>query len=314
MTVGPLPFGGIPDRTVEDWPDWKPDVIYAGLNWRAIPLAHAVLQRAASLGVPVAWHLKEAPHRALERGDWPLLAELWERADARILASGLERDLLEAWLPGRADPEATHVLDGDLPAAHWLGAGRPGPRAPVRGRRRGAHRALRAPVRHGSRVGRRALGGRRAPARPRRPLPEALRRAGGARVHEHPPVERPDWVRVLSAYDAGWLHPHASANGGEARMATWDDCNLPGPRPDLPRRRRAAPGRRQPRPPDRRGRARRPDRRGRPARRPRRRGRRLAAGAGTAARERAWAVREELTFDAHAGWLAGLLRELAAPA
>jgi hypothetical protein len=314
MTVGPLPFGGIPDRTVDDWPDWKPDVIYAGLNWRAIPLAHAVLPRAAALGVPVAWHLKEAPHRALERGDWPLLAGLWERADARILASDLERDLLEAWLPGRADPAATHVLDGDLPAAHWL---RAGPPAPARlsagdggvhtvlcGRPYGVDPAWVAELTgagghlhvHGA------------------PLPEVLRRAGGGRVHPHPPVERPDWVRVLSAYDAGWLHPHASANGGEARMATWDDCNLPARGPtylaagvpllaDANRGHRTAVAELVARtgagvlhdgPADAVA--------------------RLAAGAVTAARERAWAVREELTFDAHAGWLAGLLRDLAAPA
>jgi len=312
MTVGPLPFGGIPDRTWADWPDWRPDVIYAGLNWRAIPLAHAVLDRARALGIPVAWHLKEAPHRAVERGDWTALADLWTRADARILASGLERDLLEAWLPGRADPAATHVLDGDLPAAHWLRTGR---RATSRrsdadgevhtvlcgrpyGMDPGWVAALAAAGGHLH-----VHGG---------PLPDALRRAGGDRIHEHPPVERPDWVAVLSAYDAGWLHPHRSANGGEPAVATWDDCNLPARLPTYV----AA---------------------GLPLLADRNAGHRTAVGelieatgagvvhdgpadavarllAGEAAgpAARAWTVREELTFDAHAGWLADLLRALAA--
>ncbi|CAA9474997.1 MAG: hypothetical protein AVDCRST_MAG13-746, partial [uncultured Solirubrobacteraceae bacterium] len=311
MTVGPLPFGGIPDRTPEDWPAWRPDVIYAGLNWRAIPLTHAVLRRAEALGVPVAWHLKEAPHRALERGDWPLLTALWERADLRLLASDLERELLETWLPGRADPTATRVLDGDLPARHWLRAGaRAAERLSDRdgevhtvlcGRPYGMDPAWVAELAaagghlhvHGA------------------PLPEALTRAGGARVHEHPPVERPDWVRVLSAYDAGWLHPHASANGGEARMATWDDCNLPARGPtylaagvpllaDANRGHRTAVA----------------DLVGRTGAGllhlgPADAVARLRSPAAAEARERAWAVREDWTFDAHAGWLAGELRALA---
>ena len=34
-------------------------------------------------------------------------------------------------------------------------------------------------------------------------------------------------MRVLSPYDAAWLHPHRSANGGDPATASWDDCNLP---------------------------------------------------------------------------------------
>jgi hypothetical protein len=144
------------------------------------------------------------------------------------------------------------------------------------------------------------------------PLPPVLRRAGGARVHEHPPVERPDWVRVLSAYDAGWLHPHASANGGDPAVASWDDCNLPARGPTylaagVPLLADANPGHRTA-----------------AAELVRATGAgvlhhgpadavaRLRAGAGIPARQRAWAVREEATFDRHAGWLAGRLRALAA--
>jgi hypothetical protein len=34
-------------------------------------------------------------------------------------------------------------------------------------------------------------------------------------------------VRVLSRYDAGWLHNAPSSNGGDITQATWDDLNLP---------------------------------------------------------------------------------------
>ncbi len=46
-------------------------------------------------------------------------------------------------------------------------------------------------------------------------------------VHLHPKVEPPDWVRVLSRYDAGWLHRFRASNGGDLRRAVWDDLNAP---------------------------------------------------------------------------------------
>jgi glycosyltransferase involved in cell wall biosynthesis len=135
-------------------------------------------------------------------------------------------------------------------------------------------------------------------------------------VHHHrgrTAVEPADWVSVLSRYDAGWLHPVASTNGGDIRAATWDDLNLPARLPTL----LAA---------------------GLPLILPRSDGcvhaaQRLASELGVAVlyrdlddlaeqlrdapamdarRERAWAVREELTFDRHADRLASLLREAGA--
>ncbi|MEN3534710.1 hypothetical protein AAH991_06330 [Microbispora sp. ZYX-F-249] len=63
-------------------------------------------------------------------------------------------------------------------------------------------------------------------------LPRAVEAAPG-RVHVHPHVDQRDWVRVLSRYDAGWLHRVRSANGGDLRVATWDDLNLPARIPPL---------------------------------------------------------------------------------
>jgi glycosyltransferase involved in cell wall biosynthesis len=247
-TVGPLPFGHVPDLVGgPDRGDWRqgvrdlhPDVVWAQLNWRAVPFAHAV--RTAFPELPFVWHFKEAPQRSMVRGEWPLLADLVTRADACLLATEEERDWFAAALRGRVDPTRLGVLDGDLPKRDWLEA----PRSPrlsaadgaahtvVLGRpagldaswvvdlaRRGVHIHLhgqvRAPGPKGSWTGW---------------LDEA-RAAAPGHVHLHPAVGPEDWVGELSRYDAGWLHRFDSDNGGELRRATWDDLNSPARLPVL---------------------------------------------------------------------------------
>jgi hypothetical protein len=243
-TVGPLPFGHVADLDRARWPEavreLAPDVVWAQLNWRAVPFAHAVQE--ALPGVPFVWHFKEAPQRSVVRGEWPLLADLVTRADACLLATGEERDWFAAALRGRVDPARLGVLDGDLPKRDWLDApvspklsdadGQP--HTVVLGRpagldaswvvelaRRGVHTHLygqvRAPGPKGAWTGW---------------LDQALAEAPGL-VHLHPAVGPEDWVTELSRYDAGWLHRFASDNGGELRRATWDDLNSPARLPVL---------------------------------------------------------------------------------
>ncbi|MGY1744277.1 glycosyltransferase [Blastococcus sp. SYSU D00695] len=243
-TVGPLPFGHVADLgTVPDLAGtgWReavrrlaPDVVWAQLNWRAVPLAHAV--RAAFPEVPFVWHFKEAPQRSIVRGEWPLLADLVSTADACLFCSDEERDWFALALAGRVDPARLGVLDGDLPLREWQDAP-PSPKlsdadgqphAVVAGRpsgldldwvlalaRRGVHTHLygqvRAPGPTGSWTGW---------------LGEALARAP-EHVHVHPPIGPDRWVAELSHYDAGWLHRFDSANGGDLRTASWDDLNSP---------------------------------------------------------------------------------------
>ncbi|HYO37809.1 MAG TPA: glycosyltransferase family 2 protein [Geodermatophilus sp.] len=237
-TVGPLPFGHVPDVDRDSWPDGvralAPDVVWAQLNWRAVPFAHAV--RAAFPDLPFVWHFKEAPQRSVVRGEWPLLADLVCGADAVLLATEEERDWFALALSGRVDPARLGVLDGDLPKRDWLDAP-PSPKlsdadgqphAAVAGRPsglvlewvlalayRGVHTHLygqvRAPGPTGSWTGW---------------LPEALSRAPGF-VHVHPAVGPEEWVRELSRHDAGWLHRFDSTNGGDLRRASWDDLNSP---------------------------------------------------------------------------------------
>ncbi|MDQ3900046.1 MAG: hypothetical protein M3319_06195, partial [Actinomycetota bacterium] len=82
-TVGPLPFGHVSDLPATGWHAavraLRPDVIYALLNWRAVPFAREVL--AAELDVPFVWHFKEAPQRCLHRGTWPAVGHLLAIAD-----------------------------------------------------------------------------------------------------------------------------------------------------------------------------------------------------------------------------------------
>ncbi|MFW3168581.1 glycosyltransferase [Geodermatophilus sp. CPCC 206100] len=243
-TVGPLPFGHVPDVDRDRWRAAvradPPDVVWAQLNWRAVPFAHAV--RSAVPDLPFVWTFKEAPQRTIARGEWPLLADLVAGADACLLATEEERDWFALALRGRVDPARLGVLDGDLPKRDWLVAplspklsdrdGRP--HTVVVGRPAGldldwvlalAHRGVhthlygqvRAPGPKGSWTG----------------WLDAARAAAPSFVHVHPAVGPEDWVRELSRYDAGWLHRFRSGNGGDLRRASWDDLNSPARLPVL---------------------------------------------------------------------------------
>lgn len=231
-TVGPLPFGHVQDvASLDDVPDV--DVVYGLLNWRAVPLAHRVLVERPDL--PFVWHFKEAPQACVRRGTWPQLAALHAGADEVLYATEEERAWMELALPDARDPDRTGVLDGDLPLAHWSTGAR-SPRlseadgqvhTAVLGRplgvdadllvrlgRAGVHVHLHGQVRdHGPAAGWAA----------------EVRSAQAQvdTVHVHPKVEQPDWVRVLSRYDAGWLHRFRAVNGGDLRRAVWDDLNAP---------------------------------------------------------------------------------------
>jgi hypothetical protein len=232
--VGPLPFGHVEDLPRDDWRAairrLRPDVIYAQLNWQAVPFCHDVL--LASNGIPFVWHFKEGPFICLEQGTWPQLLDLYRMADGRIFSSPEARDWFDLASPGLARTRPCHVLDGDLPKRDWFDG-------PVAAALSAADGEVHTVV----------------PGRPiglHPPTVAALAEAGihlhfygdftrgqwrewivktqalaPHHLHLHGNVAQDRWVEEFSRYDAGWLHCFASRNGGDLRRADWDDLNLP---------------------------------------------------------------------------------------
>lgn len=232
--VGPLPFGHVQDLPRQGWQraieEIQPDVIYALLNWQAVPFAHEVLR--ADTGVPFVWHFKEGPFICLEKGTWPQLVALHTRADGQIFSSPEMRDWFDTVVPGLSAAKPTHVLDGDLPKRDWFDTAR----SPRLSQQDGEIHTV-VPGRpiglHPPDVGRLAeLGvhlhfyGDFTHAQWRQWI-DKCRTLAPRHLHLHPNVDQSRWVAEFSQYDAGWLHAFRSVNHGELRRANWDDLNYP---------------------------------------------------------------------------------------
>ncbi|MFL6672678.1 MAG: glycosyltransferase family 2 protein [Massilia sp.] len=232
--VGPLPFGHVEDLPPDDWRDAimrvQPDLVYAQLNWQAVPFAHEVMM--ATPGIPFVWHFKEGPFICLEKGTWPQLIDLYRYADGRIFSNPEMRDWFDTAVPGLSRSRPCHVLDGDLPKQEWF----EGDNVPLLSAADGEIHTV-------------------VPGRPIGLHPHTVAELAGAGVHLHfygdfthgqwrewidksralaprhlhlhTNVDQARWVEEFSRYDAGWLHAFASENGGELRRANWDDLNYP---------------------------------------------------------------------------------------
>lgn len=230
-TTGPLPFGSI--ETIPFDGHWqarvraaRPDVVYALLNWQALPFITAVFD--AGLNVPIVFHFKEGPFICHEKRLWPQLIRLLTESDGRVLISPENLAWFQLATDGELDPETTCILDGDLPKQDWLTAswspklsdqdgeihtvctGRPLGLDPF-------DDIARAKIHvhfYGSHF---------------HELFPNWTRAGLATgyMHIHPTVEPADWTSELSQYDAAWFHVFESDNRGDLRRAHWDDLNLP---------------------------------------------------------------------------------------
>jgi glycosyltransferase involved in cell wall biosynthesis len=232
-TVGPLPFGHVEDIPRSGWREAlkriQPDVIYALLNWQAVPFAHQVLMDNPD--IPFVWHFKEGPFICLEKGTWRELIELYTRSDGQIYTSPEMRDWFATVVPGLQDGLSL-VLDGDLPKREWFTADR-SPRLSatdgqihtvVPGRpiglhpwsvgelaEQGIHLHFYGDFTHGQ----------------WKTWIEKARRLGEGYLHLHANVDQDRWVAEFSQYDAGWLHFFKSANDGDIRRSNWDDLNYP---------------------------------------------------------------------------------------
>ena len=237
--VGPVPFGHVEELPREGWREalreLDPDVIYALLNWEAVPFAHEVMLAAPE--VPYVWHFKEGPFDCIANGTWPLLAELVSRSTGRGFSSPVMRDWFATALPGAADG-ASFVLDGDLPKREWFVA----ERSPRLSERDGEIHT----VVPGGPIGLEPeLVGRLASAGIHLHFYgdfhqgqwldwiERVRERAGRRFHLHRQVDHERWVSEFSQYDAGWLHLIPSHNRGELWRASWGDLNYPARIPTL---------------------------------------------------------------------------------
>ncbi len=239
-TVGPVPFGHVEDLPPDDWRTalrrLAPDVVYALLNWEAVPFAHEVL--GACDDIPFVWHIKEGPFDCISNGTWPQLVDLHTRSQGQVYSSPEMRDWFGTVLPEVAAGGRSLVLDGDLPKREWFEAGR----SPLLSERDGeVHTVV-----PGGPIGiepqlvgalaqegvhlhfygdfhRGQWGG----------WVKEVEAAAPGRFHLHPQVNHERWVSELSQYDAGWLHLLRSENGGDLRRADWGDLNLPARLPTL---------------------------------------------------------------------------------
>ncbi len=232
--VGPLPFGHVEDISAKNWKKEikriKPDVIYALLNWQAVPIAHKVLK--ADLGIPYVWHFKEGPFICLEKGTWNELIELYEKADGRIYTSEEMKWWFDEFLKKEKN-SLDFVMDGDLPKKDWFQQERspllsdksdgefhtvvPGrpiglhPYNVVELAEQKIHLHFYGDFTHGQ----------------WKEWIEKTNRMAPGYLHVHPNVDQENWVKEFSQYDAGWLHFFESENNGELRRSNWDDLNIP---------------------------------------------------------------------------------------
>ena len=232
-TVGPLPFGHVIDLPRDNWraalSALRPDVIYALLNWQAVPFAAEVLR--ANTGAPFVWHFKEGPFICLEKGIWDDLVDLCLGADGLIYSSPEMRDWFHTAVPG-SDRAPTLILDGDLPKRDWFTDTRTRrlsdsdgePHTVVPGRPIGMHPWRAAELAHeGIHL---HFYGDFTHGQWRQWI-ATVRELAPRHLHLHAQVDQERWVEEFSRYDAGWLHVEPSHNGGDIRRATWDDLNYP---------------------------------------------------------------------------------------
>lgn len=233
-SVGPLPFGHVTDIPYEGWQqavrELQPDVIYALLNWQAVPFAREVMLELREF--PFVWHFKEGPFICLEKGMFSELVDLYALSDGQIYNSVEMRDWMDTVVPGISRRTPNIVLDGDLPKREWF-EGERSPRIASRddefhtvvpGRPIGLHPADVVALRengihlhfYGNFTHNQWL-----------EWIEKTKRLAPGYIHLHDNVDQENWLREFSQYDAGWLHYFESSNYGDISRANWDDMNIP---------------------------------------------------------------------------------------
>lgn len=204
----------------------QPDVIYALLNWQAIPMIFDVF--AANLGIPFVFHFKEGPFIAQEKGTWGQLLRLLLESDGRIFCNPLTHEWFQLATDHRFGEDRTLILDGDLPKIEHFTEQWTPKLSEIDGQ---IHTVCAGRLIGMSDVNELADAGIHVHFYGdhfHQLHPNTIRDGLATGYwHLHPTVAPADWTRELSQYDAAWFHVFASRNRGDLRRANWDDLNYP---------------------------------------------------------------------------------------
>ena len=213
-TVGPLPFGHVEDLPQVGWREavlqLKPDIIYALLNWNAVPFAHEVLTN--NPGIPFVWHFKEGPFDCIANGTWQQLTGLYTLSDGQIYTNLETQNWFKAVSAGLVDERYSLILDGDLSKRDWFTSTR-SPRLSV------ADEAIHTVIPGGPIGLNPSIVAQLAQQNIHlhlygdfhreifRTLIEGMQRAAPLHLHLHGQVDQEHWVSELSQYGC-WLASH----------------------------------------------------------------------------------------------------------
>lgn len=231
-TVGPLPFGNIIDVPFENWKskvkEIKPDIIYACLNFSAVPFAHEVMTECTE--IPFVWHFKEGPFVCRNNGTWEKLINLYNKANGKIYLSEETKIWYEQFIPKKG---LSFLLDGDLPKINYftdkfskrLSESDKETHVVVPGRLIGLNiDNLRTLANNNIHI---HLHIRNNHDGIREDFYQKALAAIPDHFHIHSHIEADDWTKEFSKYDAGWLHSFTSENHGDYKRCTWNDLNIP---------------------------------------------------------------------------------------
>ncbi|RKN76893.1 glycosyltransferase family 2 protein [Ulvibacterium marinum] len=231
--IGPFPFGNIEDIPIRVWKkkvnEIQPDIIYALLNFQAVPLAYEVLSENTE--IPFIWHFKEGPFYCRSSGLWEKLIHLLNHSDGQIFINRETREWYTQYMLGKSK-DTSYILDGDLPSQIFFSEERSELLSDQDGEIHtlSSGRLIGLEPEHFKEMADQNIHlhfyGNRYQMAYSDWIKEAKELAPNY-LHLHPNCFPENWVQEFSKYDAGWLHVFKSRNEGETARVSWDDLNYP---------------------------------------------------------------------------------------
>lgn len=229
--VGKLPFGHVTDIDYDYWEEEvrhiQPDIIYALLNFCAVPIVHEVISK--NLGIPFVWHFKEGPFLCVEHETFPKLIDIYRKADGIIFLNKEVKQWMLRYIP---EPRNSMILDGDYPKQDYftddfspkLSAKDGDVHTVVSGRMVGLTiKDIETLAQNHIHLHWYNESYEEAVVQ----FVEEAQQVAPNHFHVHKHCDSRHWTEEYSQYDAGWLHIFESHNQGSLDKASWNDLNLP---------------------------------------------------------------------------------------